>query len=55
MSPRELLEFAQWLIAHGKAGHFDPEGLKRFACDGWHFIKCLDCDGTGKAPTEVHL
>lgn len=19
-------------------------------CDGWHFVKCPDCDGTGKRP-----
>ncbi len=21
-------------------------------CDGWHFIKCLDCGGTGKGPND---
>jgi hypothetical protein len=23
---------------------------KGFACDGWHFVKCPKCNGTGKEP-----
>lgn len=29
-----------WSEAHVAAGEHD--------CDGYHFIKCLDCNGTGK-------
>ena len=28
-----------WQAAHAKKPH---------ECDGWHFVKCPDCDGTGK-------
>lgn len=31
-----------WNAAHKTAGEHP--------CDGWHFIKCLDCQGTGKQP-----
>lgn len=30
-----------WREAHAKEGEH--------SCDGWHFVKCPDCDGTGKA------
>ena len=29
-----------WQTAHAKP-HKEP-------CDGWHFVKCPDCNGTGK-------
>ena len=29
-----------WAAAHAKP-HEEP-------CDGWHFVKCPDCGGTGK-------
>jgi len=31
-----------WEAAHAKP-HKEP-------CDGWHFVKCPDCNGTGKKP-----
>lgn len=31
---------ARWKAAHDEAGEH--------SCDGWHFVKCLTCDGTGK-------
>jgi hypothetical protein len=34
---------AAWEAAHAAAG--DHEGKP---CDGWHFIQCPDCKGTGK-------
>lgn len=33
-----------WDEAHKKAGEHD--------CDGWHFVTCPTCKGTGKAPPE---
>lgn len=33
-------ERALWLAQHAEAG--------RHECDGWHFVKCPDCNGTGK-------
>jgi hypothetical protein len=33
-------EIAAWDELHAKP-HDEP-------CDGWHFIKCADCGGTGK-------
>lgn len=26
-----------------------------FECDGWHFVKCPDCNGTGKQPKSSPL
>ena len=31
---------ALWYIEHQNAGEH--------ICDGWHFVKCPECDGTGK-------
>jgi heterodisulfide reductase subunit B len=28
-----------WIAAHNAEPH---------ECDGWHFVKCPDCNGTGK-------
>ena len=33
-----------WREAHLKADH---------VCDGWHFVKCPDCGGTGKRKREM--
>jgi DnaJ-class molecular chaperone len=30
---------SRWIIEHCKYEH---------ECDGWHFITCPDCEGTGK-------
>ena len=37
-----------WAEAHRKTCWLS---FRRFflRCDGWHFVKCPDCDGTGKA------
>lgn len=32
---------ALWQEAHAAKPH---------ACDGWHFVKCPDCNGSGKKP-----
>ena len=31
-----------WQVEHAKE-HEEP-------CDGWHFLRCPDCNGTGLAP-----
>lgn len=33
-------EQAAWQAAHAAAGEHD--------CDGWHFVRCYDCRGTGR-------
>lgn len=33
-----------WLDEHAKI-HAEP-------CDGWHFVVCPDCQGTGKKPRQ---
>lgn len=49
---------ALWRKAHSRAHTFqrrawnaikfhDPGALTR-PCDGWHFVQCPDCEGTGK-------
>lgn len=38
-------EKAEWTAAH-RAPEAHENGSKE--CDGWHFIKCEDCNGTGK-------
>lgn len=30
----------EWIESHAQ-DHEEP-------CDGWHFVKCRDCNGTGK-------
>jgi len=42
-SPEDLRD---WLAAHEDTCR-NPRG-GYFACDGWHFIVCRDCGGTGK-------
>ena len=32
-----------WIAAHSEKPHAHD-------CDGWHFVKCPDCGGTGKRP-----
>jgi hypothetical protein len=27
----------------------------REGCDGWHFVRCPDCNGTGKRPDGSHV
>ena len=36
-----------WQQAHD-SGNFVQRFIHRFRCDGWHFVKCPDCNGTGK-------
>ena len=36
-----------WDEAHNK-GNFIKRFWHKFNCDGWHFVKCPDCKGTGK-------
>lgn len=38
----DMDELIAWSRAHHLAGFHD--------CDGWHFIPCADCGGTGRAP-----
>ena len=57
--PENDQEDALWLEAHQKAHTIRQRtriawkynDIKHLfhKCDGWHFIKCPDCDGTGKA------
>lgn len=37
----------QWQAAH--AQHDDKD------CDGWHFVPCPDCNGTGRVPMRESL
>ena len=34
---------------------WDEAEAKEATDDGWHFVKCLDCKGTGKRATEESL
>lgn len=34
-----------WLVLHNAPNAHEADGGE---CDGWHFIKCPDCGGTGK-------
>ncbi len=43
----DLLYGPLWDEAHKKAGEHD--------CDGWHFVKCPTCKGTGKAPPKEQV
>lgn len=45
----EPLELAAWTDAHNAVDAHESEGGK---CDGWHFIKCVDCNGTGVAVSK---
>lgn len=36
--------FRLWREAHEAAGEHE--------CDGWHFVRCPDCDGSGKRRPE---
>lgn len=36
-----------WQVEHNK-GNFFKRILHKLTCDGWHFVKCYDCKGTGK-------
>lgn len=38
------VERHRWQLAHDK-----PDAHKDGPCDGYHFIKCPDCEGTGLA------
>ena len=35
-------------VAAWQAAHDAPDAHKDEECDGYHFIKCPDCNGTGK-------
>lgn len=43
----EIIEQSRWDKEHKKA-ILKSFGLHWFLCDGWHFIKCPICNGTGK-------
>ena len=36
-------ELRRWCVAHERTDAHDDG-----PCDGWHFITCPDCEGTGK-------
>lgn len=36
-------ERQRWQVAHDA-----PTAHEDGPCDGWHFIRCSECDGTGK-------
>lgn len=40
-------EGKRWLAAHESG-----EGHENGECNGWHFITCPDCNGTGKAVSK---
>ncbi len=42
------LELAAWLDCHNASDAHQDE-----PCDGWHFITCFECSGTGKAISEI--
>lgn len=42
----EPIELAAWLDQHNAPDAHDDDDGK---CDGWHFIKCFECAGTGLA------
>lgn len=44
LSQQNAREAAHWEMAH-RAPDAHPDG----ECDGWHFILCLTCLGSGKA------
>jgi hypothetical protein len=37
----------RWQVAHDEAERSGHDNLD--TCDGWHFITCPDCEGSGKA------
>lgn len=37
------VELELWEVAHNRPNAHEDE-----PCDGWHFIKCFTCNGTGK-------
>jgi DnaJ-class molecular chaperone len=39
-----------WQEAHAKSKHEFKEIVdgKVIECDGWHFVKCPDCNGSGR-------
>jgi len=40
-------EVKRWNRAHWKRA-VTTIGTHLFTCDGWHFVKCEQCEGTGK-------
>lgn len=44
-------EVHRWYVAHGKANEEEHRLIGK-ECDGWHFIVCPDCAGTGKETQE---
>lgn len=36
-----------WQKAH-KAGNVIKRFIHQFRCDGWHFVECKNCGGTGR-------
>jgi hypothetical protein len=48
LNQKNVREAAAWVMAHEALGaHTDGE------CDGWHFILCPTCLGTGRAAPQV--
>lgn len=47
-------EISRWHQAHLGSKHEISQNKPYVQiCDGWHFITCPDCDGTGKAALEA--
>jgi len=42
-----------WWAAHQTAQREDPAHTE--ACDGWHFVPCADCGGSGTVPRSTAL
>lgn len=42
----KTIDYERWHKAHNK-GNFIKRLWHKYHCDGWHFIKCADCNGTG--------
>lgn len=42
--PLTRAEMMAWNAAHVEMN----KGPEHHICDGWHFVKCLDCNGTGR-------
>jgi hypothetical protein len=46
--PMDVHYLAKWTEAHGAALRDEPAHDQ--TCDGWHFLPCVECRGSGKVP-----
>lgn len=50
--PHKEMEVEKSCEYHSSTEHFEESRLNCLSCvlkcDGWHFIKCPDCNGTGR-------